>query len=161
MPYRLRVKMDSSDLVQTSLREAIQSLDRFEWRGGGSFYQWLCRITDHKMIRKLRYFGALRRDAKREISMDQPGTASENQPEPESKGTSPDDLIMTQEQGQVLRREIEQLSDAHHRVLSLSLEGLTDQEVADKMGISADAAWRLRMAAVRKLTIRLKQVFDE
>jgi hypothetical protein len=74
----LKAKLDPTDVVQSALGEALHDFGSFEYRGPGSFYQWLRRILERRHSGKRVFWHAQRRDVRRERSsqglMDAGGT---------------------------------------------------------------------------------------
>ena len=52
---QLRAQESCSDLVQTVCREALQSVERYEWRGEGSFRRWLFTLALNKLRNRADY----------------------------------------------------------------------------------------------------------
>jgi hypothetical protein len=65
---RLRAQESCSDLVQTVCREALQSVEHYEWRGEGSFRRWLFTLAMNKLRNRADYHAAERRDAARVVA---------------------------------------------------------------------------------------------
>jgi RNA polymerase sigma-70 factor (ECF subfamily) len=54
MHARLRAVCDPDDLLQEVWSEAARRLDRFEYRGPGSFHRWLAGILSNKLLHAAR-----------------------------------------------------------------------------------------------------------
>lgn len=67
--------------------------------------------------------------------------------------------IIQQEAMRVLREAIEQLSPQARRVISLSLEGLGNAEIAARMGIAESSVHSTKKIAYRKLRSSLKDYY--
>jgi len=61
-----RARENDSDLVQSACLVALQNLDKFEWRGQGSFRAWLCALAENVLRNHRHYHRAERRDPRRE-----------------------------------------------------------------------------------------------
>src|SRR5690349_7600374 len=67
----LRGKCDASDLVQRTLLEAHRDFAGFAGEHEAELLAWLRRILAHNLFNEARRFAARRRDAARELSLDQ------------------------------------------------------------------------------------------
>ncbi len=54
LPPEMRRHIDDDDICQTTILKALRKLDRFEYRGEGSFLAWLVRIADRAVRDSLR-----------------------------------------------------------------------------------------------------------
>ena len=69
----LRRKVDPEDVLQDTVAEAIRSFDSVDLSQWDPF-SWLCQIGQRKIIdAHRRFFGAKKRDASREVSINTPG----------------------------------------------------------------------------------------
>lgn len=64
----IRGKESVSDLVQSVCGEVLRDLPQFEFRGETQFRHWLCKHALHKLINKRVFYGAQKRDLKREVA---------------------------------------------------------------------------------------------
>jgi RNA polymerase sigma-70 factor (ECF subfamily) len=67
---RLQAKLDPSDLVQETLLQALQLLDRFQHRSDAELAAWLRQILAHKLAHAVRDLGRTKRDVGRECSLE-------------------------------------------------------------------------------------------
>ena len=108
---------DPEDVLQASLVRALRSIERFEWRGEGSFRRWLESIANHVTL------DAIRRQGHRtvlRIDRDVPGD-----------GASPSKSIRRRERLSRLEASLESLSPDYQAVLRLSrMDGLSIKEIA-------------------------------
>jgi hypothetical protein len=72
----MRAKESASDLVQSLCREVLSDLSRFEYRGEVAFRHWLYTQAAHKLIDRHRGLTAEKRDARREVPLDDGGSAA-------------------------------------------------------------------------------------
>src|SRR5207249_5037256 len=70
MGPRLQAKLDPSDLVQQTLLQALQMLDRFQQRSDAELAAWLRQILAHKLANASRDLGRAKRDMARECSLE-------------------------------------------------------------------------------------------
>jgi RNA polymerase sigma-70 factor (ECF subfamily) len=66
--HRLGSRFDTEDVLQSTLLQAFESLDSFEYRGPGSFAVWLHTIAVNRLRDALRKQLAQKRDAQREVN---------------------------------------------------------------------------------------------
>jgi RNA polymerase sigma-70 factor (ECF subfamily) len=138
IPGYLRGQVDADEVLQETLYVAFRSIDRFEWRGEGSFYRWLCGIA-------------------RNVVLDQAKKAkrSHNLPLPEQVPTreaSPSRAMRREERFDRLERSLARLRPEYQEVLRLArIEGLKVRDIAHRMRRSEYAVKHLMARAVRQL----------
>ncbi len=129
---------DPEDVLQASFAKALQSMQRFEWRGDGSFRRWLESIAIHETLDVVRHQG--RRTMLR-IDRDLTGD-----------GTSPSKGIRRRERLDRLEVSMKALSPDYRTVLRLSrMDGLSIKEIANQMGRSESAVKNLLLRATKQL----------
>ncbi len=113
-------------------------MQRFEWRGDGSFLRWLESIAVHVTL------DAVRRQGQRtvlRIDRDLPGD-----------GTSPSKIIRRRERLNRLEASMKCLSPDYRTVLRLArMDGLSIKEIAKQMGRSESAVHNLLLRATKQL----------
>ena len=118
---------------------------------------WLRQILAHVLGHEFRrYAGTQQRDVGREVSLEQ-SLAQSSQRLGDllaASGSSPSQQAVRHEQEVMLAEVLARLPDDHREVLILrNLEGLSHEEVAQKMGRSPGAVrmlWVRALAAIRK-----------
>lgn len=149
----LRSRESVEDIVQEAYLEALRSFDRFTPRAPQSFYRWLCKIVEHKIIdAHRRHFGAARRDARREVPLDQLGS-------PAAIGTGaerPSQILLRYEAAAQVRDALTALPPDQRRVIELrQFEMLTSAQVGKQMNRSAEAVRALLVRALKRLAKEL------
>jgi RNA polymerase sigma-70 factor (ECF subfamily) len=154
---RFRAKFDPSDIVQQTMLEAVRGWPKFRGGTDAELAAWLRQILAHVLLHEMRRFGAAqRRDVSREVSLEQALAESSRRlgDALAAPGSSPSE--------QADRHELElRLADAMVRlpadyaevILLRNIEGLSHDEVAERMGRGVGA---VRMLWVRALA-RLRQ----
>jgi RNA polymerase sigma-70 factor, ECF subfamily len=154
---RLRAKCAPSDLVQQTLLEAHRDFAGFQGHHEGELLAWLRRILAHNLFNEARRYGALQRDADREVSLDQVRAGVDDsslllQRCLASSGPSPSEVAQEHESAARLAGALSRLTQEYQNVLLLRvLEGLPAEEVAERMGRSAGAVRMLQMRALTAL----------
>jgi RNA polymerase sigma-70 factor (ECF subfamily) len=159
---RLPGKCDASDLVQQTMLAACRDLPNFRGATGQELRAWLRHILAHALGHELRrYAGTERRDAGREVSIDQ--TLDQSSQRMAEMLAAPD----SSPSRQAGRREDElRLADAlarlpvHYRTVIVlrNLEGLTHAEVAGRMGRGVGDVRMLWVRALARLRRELVRV---
>jgi RNA polymerase sigma-70 factor (ECF subfamily) len=144
-----RGKLDIDDLVQDTMMRAYRDLDSFTYRSPGSFLHWLSAIADHVIADAVRYQGRARRHATEVVRF-----RSESNPlgpEPIDSLT-PSRVFAQGERLQALLQKMDELPEQYREVLLLSkIEGLTTQEMAERLKKPHEAVSLLIFRAVRRL----------
>ena len=158
---RLRSKEDAEDLAQTTFREATRDFSRYQYRGEGSLLSWLLQILQNKIRDRAEFYSAGKRDVSRERALDGDSDSGSEAPTPRYEPPA-DDLSVTRqvqrnEEFEILREAIDQLSDEHRTAITLVLfEGHSLREAGKRMeGRSEDAVrmlLRRAEAKVREIT---------
>lgn len=149
---RFQGKFDASDVVQQTLLEACRDLPRFRGGTEPELLAWLRQVLAHVMAHEIRrYAGTQQRDVGREVSLEQ-SLAQSSQRLGDllaAAGSSPSQQAVRHEQEVLLADLLARLPDDHREVILLrNLEGLSHDEVAERMGRSPGA---VRMLWVRAL----------
>ena len=143
IPLRLRThylhrSLEPDDVFQETLTRAFRSIERFEWRGGDSCFQWLMGIAERVILEAARRH---RRDIGLKLER-----------KPQASTPSPSRLVRREERFDRLEKAVEGLSPDHRRVILLSrIDGLQIREIAARMGRSEDATKKLLARALRSL----------
>ncbi len=130
--------LEAEEILQETFVRAFESLDRFEWRGKGSFLPWLYGIAKNvigKAVRgthKKRYI---------ELGDRIPGG-----------GVSPSKAVRRNERFDRLEESLKKLKPEYREILRLvRLEGLKIREAAVRMDRSEYAVKHLLARAIRQL----------
>lgn len=134
----LRQKLDPDDLLQETAMRALQSINRFEWRGHESFRWWLQGIAENAIRESCR---KLAHETGIEVASDVPGGDS-----------SPSKHGRRNERFERLQKAIDQLPEDYRRVILLArIEGLKIHEIAEKMDRSVSSVKNLLLRGMRQL----------
>ena len=142
----LRSKMESVDLAQSVFLDVARDLPAFDYRGEGSFKDWLSRVVENKIRLRASHFKALKRDPAREQAQSQPDLLPGSTPTP-SQNFARDELVLAIEEG------MEQLPEDYREVIiQRKFLGRSWDEVAETLGKTKNAAQVFYQRAFEKLT---------
>jgi RNA polymerase sigma-70 factor (ECF subfamily) len=117
-----------ADVTQEAFIKAYRALPKF--RGDSQFYTWLYRIAINTAKNYL--VSKSRRPSSTDIDVSDAEQFAEN--EKLIDETSPEDFIMTQELGQVIKDSLSQLPEDLRTALTLrEFEGMSYEEIAEVM----------------------------
>ena len=137
LPAGMRTMLDTNDLVQDAVINALRNLDTLEIRSEGALQAYLRRAVHNRIIDLYRRAG--RRPMRQEMPEDAP-----------SQRTSPLEAAIGAEAIEVYERALATLSESDQQAIILRVElGFEYAEIAAQLGKSnADAA---RMAVSRAI----------
>jgi RNA polymerase sigma-70 factor, ECF subfamily len=159
----LRAKVDASDLVQQTLLEAHRDFPTFQGAHEGELLAWLRRILAHNLFNEARHFNAQQRNASREVSLEQVQQGLDHSSLTLGRcladaGPSPSSMAARGEAAVRLAGTLTRLPADYQTVLVLRvLEGLSAEEVGERMGRTAGAVRMLQMRALAALREELEQ----
>lgn len=144
----LRAKVSASDLVQQTMLEASRDIGAFRGASSEEFQRWLVEILRHTLIDTARrYRGTQRRDINREIS-----NLSNADVQLSSNQRTASSIYRRVEADDQLDRAISRLPEHYQQVIQLRhIQGRSWSEVAQRLGISAEAARKLWARTLAKL----------
>jgi RNA polymerase sigma-70 factor (ECF subfamily) len=156
MGKELRTKLDSMDLVQEALLSAFQGLGNFTYKNEGDFLRWLSRIAQNALHGHLDKLHAAKRDIRKEIqiagSRPTAGAGSVGTPLP-IEATTPSAILSKQEDLDKLENAMDELRPDYRRVIVLAkIDGLSYNQIGQRLGKSADAVAHLLSRAMVALT---------
>jgi RNA polymerase sigma-70 factor (ECF subfamily) len=145
----LRGSIEVDDVMQETFFAAARDAGNFTYRVPGSFLSWLARIAEHVIIDEARAHSRKKRHAEELVrfrSESNPGGA-----EPVDSQTP--SRILAQEEGvRGLLERLNALPEDYRQVILLAkVEGLTTQEVAERLGKTREATAVLLHRAVKKI----------
>jgi len=146
---RLRAMESCSDLVQTVCREALQSVEGYEWRGEGSFRRWLFTLAMNKLRNRADYHAAERRDAGRIVAGSDAVDATPG-------GFGPSQHAIAGEVNAKFEQALDGLDEDQREVILMArVIGMSHKEIAVELGI-AEGAVRTRLSrALARLATRM------
>jgi RNA polymerase sigma-70 factor (ECF subfamily) len=133
--------VDAEEILQETFLQAVESVGRFRWKGGDSFYLWICGIARNLVSRATK-----KHLRARTIQLPEQVPAT---------GAPPSKLLRRQERFDRLEEAFALLPPDYREVLRLArLEGLKVREIARRMGRSENAVRHLMARAVLELRRR-------
>jgi RNA polymerase sigma-70 factor (ECF subfamily) len=145
---RLRSQYDSLDFVQSVWASFIQiPAERYHFDAPDDLVGYLARVAYHKVVDAFRdRIAAAKRDANREVSLEQSAGQPEGDPLPvRAPEPTPSQVAIAGERWERLR---EALPPRYRQALELLRQGYTQLEVADRLRLNPKLVHRL----VQKLT---------
>lgn len=134
---KLRVSLESQDVLQDAYLAAHQAFGEFTYTDDGAFLRWLCRIIDHRLCDLGDHFAAMKR---------QPVEI------PRSHPSGPITQLDRAEHRERVAKALDKLSEDHRQVLLLRFfEGLSAEETGQKLQRTAGAVRNLTARALVEL----------
>jgi RNA polymerase sigma-70 factor, ECF subfamily len=147
MGRELRARMESRDILQAALLKSVAHLHELKGQETRSLMAWLARIAEHEIRDRADYQHRQRRDAAREVVLDDEVPVA-------AQGRSPLSDVILDEQARRLEDALETLSPAHREIILLrKFEELTFAEIGRRLGKSEDACRMLFARAMTALTL--------
>lgn len=152
----LRRLMETGDILQNSMIEAIRSFENYHVRDNASFIHWFSGIVQNRIKAARRDAGRDKRDREREVALDHiMGCMSTGSLtfEPAETESLPIEKAATREQQELVSECLYELSENHREVILLRCyAGASWEESARILGCSTpDAARLLYWRATRDL----------
>jgi RNA polymerase sigma-70 factor (ECF subfamily) len=157
---RLQGKLDPSDLVQQTLLQALQAIDRFRGRSDAELAAWLRQILAHKLTNAARELGRAKRDVGRECSLEAALEQSSARLEAwlVAEQSSPSQQAQRKEQVLRLAEALGSLPEAQREALTLHyLQGWSLEEVGRQLGRSPAAVAGLIKRGLKQLRLLLPE----
>jgi len=158
----LRSKLESMDLVQDVLIHALRGLDGFTYKNEGDFVRWLSKIAENELRGSLRKLHADKRDIRKVVRFDDDRSATEGRdaemPAPVDH-TTPSVIMSKRDDLARLEQAIDGLKPEYRKVIVLTkIDGLSYNEMGEKLGKSDDAVRKLVSRAMAELTLAFKRI---
>lgn len=163
----LRAKCDPSDIVQQTLLEAHRDFAQFAGKHERELLAWMRQILAHNLYNETRRFAAQQRNAAREVSVEQLRAGLEHSSAVLGRclaaaTKSPSQIAAQREDAVRLADLIARLPDDYRTVLVLRIfEGLSAEEVAQRMSRSCGAVRMLQLRALTALRAEMKRASSD
>ena len=156
MAREIRPRLDSMDLVQDALLNALRGLEDFTYKNEGDFLRWLSRITQNALRDNLDKLYTDKRDIRKEVRLEnyEPTTGSGFVGTLGAiQTTTPSAILSKKEDLDKLEKAIDQLKPDYREVIVLSkIDGLSYKEIGDRLGKTIDSVGHLLSRAMVALT---------
>lgn len=161
MGRELRSKMESMDLVQDVLINALKGLGDFEYKDEGDFVRWLSKIAQNALYDNLDRLHADKRDINKELPFGGYGPTTNRfvrNPGPIDI-TTPSVIMSRREDLDKLSKAIDMLKPEYRElIIQTKIDGLSYSEIGDRLNKSADAVRMLVSRAMASLTVVFKRI---
>lgn len=155
LPAQIQGKLDPSDVVQQTLLEACQDLDRCQGWNSAQQAAWLRRILLRNLANAVRDLGRARRDVSRECSLE---AAAQLGAWLAAEESSPSDHAERNEQALRLAQALTALPEAQREAVVLRhLQGWSLADISRQLGRSAAAVAGLLHRGLDQLRILLQE----
>lgn len=152
---KLRRKIQSMDVVQSAMMDALKEVESFDYRTEGAFMKFLNRVVENKIRNKAEFFGAQKRDINREAELPDAANLVKGDP------NTPSQIVRLNEEFTLLERAMDQLAEVSKEyrdlIVAIKLEGRSYDEVAEELGATRDA---VRMKFKRAF-VALTRIFQQ
>ncbi len=147
---RLRRRLDSRDILQSTLLKAFEQLERFEGSGSRSLMAWLGTIAVNEIRDQADFQGRQKRDAARDHTL-----RSHLDPVARQLHTEVS-RIQIRDEIRRLEAALDRVSDVHREVILLrSFEELTFREIGERLGRTPEASRKLFARAKAALVMKM------
>jgi len=162
MNSELRSKLESMDVVQDVLINALQGLGDFTYENEGDFIRWLSKIAENSLRDDLDKLHADKRDIRKEVRLGGYGSTTGGGileiPGPVDN-TTPSVVMSKGEDLAKLEKAIDTLKPEYKEVVVLTkIEGLSYSQIGDRLGKSPDAVRMLLSRAMAALTTAFRNI---
>ena len=156
----LRVRASPSDIVQDTFLKAFRSFSDFRGRSEAELLAWLRQILVNSIVTAFdRHVRSRKRNVRREQSLEALGKLLDQSTRQMEQvlavqGASPSAVVQRRELAARVADHLAELPDHYREVIVLrNLEGLSFNEVAQKMGRTSQATRQLWTRAIRRLRL--------
>ncbi len=147
----LRAKLESRDILQATLLKSLAHLDELKGDERESLMAWLARIAEHEIRDRADYHQRQRRDAAREVAIDDDSPVA-------AAARSALSQVILDERAKALEAAMDTLTPAHREIILLrKFEELSFPEIAGRLGKSEDACRMLFARAMTALTMAMQR----
>jgi len=155
---KLRNRLDSMDIAQEAMVDALGRLDNFSMRDESSLMRWLAVIVENKIRNQAAFHGAAMRDVGAEVSLEAPDDDSGPAFDVTGGLATPSVEVGRAEEIDRVREAIASLPERYRETILLrDYTGASWKGVAEELGIgNADAARAIHSRALSKLGEKLR-----
>ena len=162
MGPELRSQLESMDLVQEALIEAVKDIGDFTYRSDGDFLNWLSRIVENTIRDYIDRIHTAKRDVRRQVSLNKLGAHTDkSQPDVDLPAvtTTPSVILSLREELDKLEQAMDRLKPEYREVIMLAkIEGLPCKEIAGRLNKSPAAVAMSLSRGIIALTNLFKRI---
>ena len=144
---KLRESVESGDILQETFIAAVRSFENFEMREEASLINWLSRLAERQIIAAADYYGAKKRDQRRNVSLSGAIVDTGSVRVPLSfpdQTTRPLDWLAATEEQKIVEGCLDQLPEEYRELILLrNYAGASWEAVAEETGRPSAAAARM------------------
>lgn len=137
-----------SDLVQGIHLRALERAHRYEDRGPAAGAAWLRTLARNHLDNRRRHWRALKRGSGRVLRLERSQDGSAGGVDPVTSSAGPSTFASLREDVERATLALGLLLERDRRILLLASRGLVAREIAEELGIGAEAAERARGRAL-------------
>ena len=134
MGPELRSQLESMDLVQEALIEAVKDLGDFAYSNDGDFLRWLSSIVENTIRDNVDRIHAAKRDVRRQVSLDKMAARADMLHADAGLPvvtTTPSVVLSLREEFDKLEQAMDRLKPQYRQVIVMAkIEGLSCKEIA-------------------------------
>ena len=155
MNKKMRSKLESMDLVQEVLINALSGLGEFTYQNEGDFVRWLSKIAENAFYDNVDRLYTGKRNIRNEVRLDDFKSTTAGRfkgiPGP-IDATTPSAIMSKREDLARLEKAIDKLKPKYREVILLAkIEQLSYRQIGEKLGVSAAAVKMLVSRAIVEL----------
>lgn len=155
MGPKMRIRLESMDVVQEVMSRAIKAFDNFEVRHEAAFLHWIRRLVQNEIVNLANFHGANKRNSAKEIS-----NLNRDEKNCSVLSSIPADSIWNPGKQLQLKKEVIELEAAmdllkeeqKEVIIMKQYEGFTFKEIGQEVNCSEDAARMKYVRAMDRLT---------
>jgi len=156
---KLRGALESGDILQEAMLEALRGLERFEMREESSLIRWLAQLVEHRITARASYHGASKRDAPVVPLEGEPSAGGSLASELSARQPGPATELESREASDSVQSALAELPERQRELVLLrDYAGESWDEIAKTIGAPTPAAARMLHArALVRLGALLRQ----
>ena len=159
---RLRLGLESGDIIQDSMIQAFRGLENYTVKDNAAFIDWMAGIVENRIRAANKHMHAAKRDRAHEVALDHIRTAVSSGTlvlEPSAGLLSPSKEVARNEEGRRMWAALEELKDRYRRVIVLRhFEGASWEVVSETLECPSPDAARMLYA---RATVELKKSLED
>lgn len=143
----------TDDLVQGAVQEAIRAAAGFKYEGPAAFISWLSLIGRRYLSARRDYWLAHKRNPGNVLRLTMTGGGTRLRPRAElaDTATGPATFAFRREQLILATRAMAMLLPRDREIITMISDGLQASQIAERLGVSLDAAEKARTRAIERL----------